>query len=56
MKEVGIRFIGKALGRPTALTRQKARRLKLEMAKLNAIKGKFGQGKKAYGLGKIRLG
>ena len=54
MKEVGIRFIGKALGRPTALAQQEARRLKQEMGKRNAIEGKFGQGKNAYGLGKIR--
>ena len=55
LKELGIRFIGKALGRPSAdsLTPQAKRVRNKEMAKRNAIEGKFGQGKNAYGLDRI---
>lgn len=54
LKEHGIRFIGKALGRPAATTRKQKRALEKEMAERNAIEGKFGQGKNGYGLAKIR--
>jgi hypothetical protein len=55
LKEHGIRFIGKALGRPPAATSRKQKRtLEKEMAKRSAIEGKFGQGKNGYGLAKIR--
>lgn len=52
---LGIRFIGKALGRPTAesLTPAAKRALNREMAQRNHIEGKFGQAKNAYGLGRI---
>lgn len=55
LKELGIRFIGKALGRPSAesLTPAAKRALNKEMARRNAIEGKFGQGKNAYGLDRI---
>ena len=55
LKALGIRFIGKALGRPTAesLTPAAKRTLKKEMAQRNLIEGKFGQAKNAYGLDRI---
>jgi len=55
LKDLGIRFIGKALGRPSAesLTAEAKRELKREMGERNHIEGKFGQGKNAYGLGCI---
>lgn len=54
LKENGIRFIGKALGRPAAMSMKEKKDLQKEMAGRNAIEGKFGQGKNAYGLGKIK--
>ncbi len=54
MKEKGIRFVGKSLGRPSAGQKEKERSLHKEMAARNPIEGKFGQGKNAYGLAKIR--
>jgi len=54
MKEKGIRFVGKSLGRPAAGQKERERVLTKEMAARNAIEGKFGQGKNAYGLAKIR--
>lgn len=54
LKERGIRFVGKALGRPPAMSRKQKRALEKEMAQRNAIEGKFGQGKNGYGLAKIR--
>ena len=55
LQELGIRFIGKARGRPTteSLTPAAKRALANEMAQRNAIEGKFGQGKNAYGLDRI---
>ena len=52
LKALGIRFIGKPLGRPTAesLTAQAKRAKRKEMAQRNHIEGKFGQAKNAYGL------
>jgi hypothetical protein len=55
LKENGIRFIGKALGRPPAATSaSQDKALQKEMAGRNAIEGKFGQGKNGYGLAKIK--
>lgn len=56
LKALGIRFIGKALGRPSAesLTAQAKRALRKDMAQRNLIEGKFGQAKNAFGLGRIR--
>jgi IS5 family transposase len=54
MKEKNIRFVGKSLGRPSASQKEEERSLHKEMTARNAIEGKFGQGKNAYGLGKIR--
>lgn len=54
LKELGIRFVGKALGRPKAMEAKQKRALEKEMTKRNLIEGKFGQGKNAYGLQKIK--
>lgn len=54
LNEKGIRFVGKQLGRPSKMTRAEKRKLQKEMAGRNAIEGKFGQGKNAYGLQKIK--
>jgi hypothetical protein len=61
LKENGIRFGGKALGRPPKKTLENAERLKLERQQriLDSreripIEGKFGQGKNGYRLNYIR--
>ncbi|MEO6220515.1 MAG: IS5 family transposase [Ginsengibacter sp.] len=54
LKEKEIRFVGKQLGRPPKMTSAEKRKLQKEMAGRNAIEGKFGQGKNAYGLQKIK--
>lgn len=54
MTEQGIRYVGKPLGRPTRTSKKEKRSLQKEMAQRNPIEGKFGQGKNAYGLAKIR--
>jgi len=54
LKEKGIRFVGKQLGRPPKMTGAEKRKLQKEMAGRNQIEGKFGQGKNAYGLQKIK--
>ncbi|WPQ60842.1 IS5 family transposase [Chitinophaga sancti] len=54
MKEKGIRYVGKPLGRPSSDSKQQKRLLQKQMPERNAIEGKFGQGKNAYGLGKIK--
>jgi len=54
LKEKGIQFVGRSLGRPSAEQKQKEKLLIKEMAERNAIEGKIGQGKNGYGLGKIK--
>jgi IS5 family transposase len=54
LKELGIRYVGKALGRPKAMEAKQKRALEKQMAQRNLIEGKFGQGKNAYGLQKIK--
>jgi hypothetical protein len=54
LKEKGIRFIGKQLGRPPKISSAEKRKLQKEMAGRNEIEGKFGQGKNGYGLQKIK--
>jgi transposase, IS5 family len=54
LKELGIRFVGKALGRPKVMEAKQKRALEKEMAQRNLMEGKFGQGKNAYGLQKIK--
>jgi len=52
----GIQIVGKPLGRPKKekLSAYQKRKLKKERNQRNLIEGKFGQGKNAYGLSKIR--
>ncbi|MBS4054436.1 MAG: IS5 family transposase [Thermaerobacter sp.] len=53
-KERGIRLSGPPLGRPSEAEKNKDKRLALQDGKLrNAIEGKFGEGKRRYGLGRI---
>jgi transposase, IS5 family len=54
LKEKGIRFVGRALGRRSAQQKQEEKLLIKEMAERNAIEGKIGQGKNGYGLAKIK--
>jgi hypothetical protein len=54
LKEKGIGFVGKQLGRPPKLSSAEKRKLQKEMAGRNEIEGKFGQGKNGYGLQKIK--
>lgn len=54
LKENQIHFVGKQLGRPPKMSRAQKRELQKEMAGRNEIEGKFGQGKNAYGLQKIK--
>lgn len=54
LKEKGIRFVGKQLGRPPKTTPAEKRSIQKEMAGRNEIEGKFGQGKNGYGLQKIK--
>jgi len=54
MKQRGIKFIGRALGRPTAESRQQEVGIQKEMAQHNAIERKFGHAKNVYGLAKIK--
>jgi len=56
LKERGIRFSGKPLGRPPneSLSPYQKRKQKIENGIRNQIEGKFGQGKNGYGLSKIR--
>ncbi len=49
-KENGIHLSGKPLGRPSAKTKQQQKELKKDASERNAIEGKFGQGKRKYGL------
>ena len=56
LKNHGIRFCGKPLGRPAkeTLTPYQKLKQKIERGIRNQIEGKFGQGKNAYELNKIR--
>ena len=56
LKEHGIRFCGKALGRQKTvpITPSQKRLQQKENRMRNQIEGKFGQGKNAYNLSKVR--
>ena len=61
LKDKGIRYAGKALGRPKKVTEQNREQLKRDKQQRQAdyrqripIEGKFGQGKRAYGLNLIQ--
>ncbi len=50
LKELGIRFCGKPLGRPPKLTAAQKKAISKELAIRNRIEGKFGEGKRKYQL------
>ncbi|MBN1550936.1 transposase [bacterium] len=50
LKELGVRFFGKQLGRPPKLTTAQKRAINKELATRNRIEGKFGEGKRKYQL------
>ena len=56
LKERDIRFSGKPLGRPRkeVLSPYQKRKQKIEQGLRNEIEGKFGQGKNAYDLNRVR--
>jgi len=57
LKELGITIHGKPLGRPPKqepLTAQQRYQKRKEAAKRNHVEGKFGQGKRGYGLNNIK--
>lgn len=54
----GIRINGPKLGRPTKdknLYRQQCKSEQLEAGERNAVEGKFGEGKRSYNLGRIKM-
>ncbi|UJF31652.1 IS5 family transposase [Paenibacillus hexagrammi] len=53
-KGLGIRLSGPQLGRPSANQEEAKRLSKVDASERNAIEGKFGEGKRCYGLGRIR--
>ncbi|SDI35772.1 IS5 family transposase [Natribacillus halophilus] len=54
-KERGIRLTGPKLGRPSKQKSKEQKQIeKQDAAERNAIEGKFGEGKRTYGLGLIR--
>lgn len=56
LKALGIRFVGRSLGRPPKedLSYYQRRKQQKERNQRNHIEGKFGQGKNGYNLNKIR--
>jgi transposase, IS5 family len=50
LKELGIRYCGKPLGRPPKLTAAEKRAFQRELAIRSRIEGKFGEGKRKYQL------
>lgn len=57
LEDLGIKYYGSILGRPKKKTKQTAEkkyRDRKNAAQRNGIEGKFGQGKRAYGLNKIK--
>jgi len=54
LKSKGIRHIGQPLGRPKPLSAYFKRKLRKERNMRNHVEGKFGQGKNAYELSRIR--
>lgn len=53
-KEHGIRLSGPSLGRPKKEAEQERNQARQDASARNAIEGKFGEGKRSYGLGRIR--
>lgn len=53
-KEHGIRLSGPSLGRPKKEEEHDRKQARRDASARNAIEGKFGEGKRSYGLGRIR--
>lgn len=53
-KQNGIRLSGPSLGRPKKDEEQDRNQARQDASARNAIEGKFGEGKRSYGLGRIR--
>ena len=54
LKERGIRFSGKPLGRPRKLSKEQKREMKRGVGIRNRIEGKFGEGKRKYDLDLVK--
>ena len=54
LKDRGIRFSGKPLGRPPKLSKEEKRELKKGLSVRNRIEGKFGEGKRKYDLDLVK--
>jgi len=56
LKELGIRYSGKPLGKPSGKeqTPYRKRKSKIEQGIRNQVEGKFGQGKNGYDLSRVR--
>jgi len=52
-KGLGIRLSGPALGRPAELTKEEKRQIREDSRVRNSVEGKFGQGKRRFGLSRI---
>lgn len=52
-KGLGIRLSGSALGRPAELTKEEKRQIREDSSVRNSVEGKFGQGKRRFGLSRI---
>lgn len=53
-KQHGIRLSGPSLGRPKKEAEQDRNQARQDASARNAIEGRFGEGKRSYGLGRIR--
>jgi len=54
LKERGIQYAGKALGRPRQMTTEEKQAFKKAMGIRSRIEGKFGEGKRKYDLGLVK--
>jgi len=54
LKDRGIRYSGKPLGRPRKLSKQEKRELRKGLSIRNRIEGKFGEGKRKYDLDLVK--
>lgn len=54
LKDKGIRFSGKPLGRPPQLSKEEKRLIRIEARLRSRIEGKFGEGKRKYDLDLVK--
>jgi len=54
LKDKGIRFSGKPLGRPPKLSKEEKRLIRMEARLRSRIEGKFGEGKRKYALDLVK--